>query len=170
MVKFGITSYSVSNVVEYTVAQIQVMLVKAKIYEKIMPIPESGCKIWMGCVSNGYGSMTYKGKHIRPHRLLWILERGDIPEGLHVCHKCDVPLCINLNHLFLGTREENMKDMVNKNRQARGTEKITSVLTGEQVRMIRNSPKSSRELAIELGVSANTVHRAKTKRSYREIQ
>jgi len=65
----------------------------------------------------GYGYINFRKKQIMAHRASWIVWRGKIPKGMFVCHTCDNPLCINPDHLFLGTHKDNMKDMVLKNRQ-----------------------------------------------------
>ncbi len=50
------------------------------------------------------------------HRAAWIRSNGAIPDGLVVCHKCDNGLCVNVDHLFLGTLSENMQDCISKGR------------------------------------------------------
>lgn len=75
----------------------------------------------------GYGSIlgTVEGKR-RPlytHRLSWELTRGPIPDGLFVLHKCDVPLCCNPDHLFLGSQADNLADARQKGRLVPGQRK-----------------------------------------------
>ncbi|NEQ45595.1 MAG: HNH endonuclease [Leptolyngbya sp. SIOISBB] len=83
--------------------------------------PSEGCWIWEGSrVDSGYGRMKYKGRTYRAHRLSWLLNKGEIADGLIVCHHCDNPICVNPEHLFLGTNADNAKDMVQKGRQAKG--------------------------------------------------
>jgi hypothetical protein len=80
---------------------------------------ESGCWEYQGYRHpKGYGGMAYRGKGWRTHRLSYYLFKGPIPDGMLVCHTCDVRHCINPNHLFLGTIETNNKDMVAKGRYA----------------------------------------------------
>lgn len=76
-----------------------------------------GCWIWQGGKNkDGYGAATVNGKYINAHRLSFKLNIGEIPKGMFVCHTCDTPSCINPEHLFLGTHEDNMKDMKKKGR------------------------------------------------------
>lgn len=86
-------------------------------------VSESGCWVWTGVLHTstkypaGHHGMTmYKGKSISTHRAMWIAVHGSIPEGKHVCHTCDVPACINPEHLWIGTHRENMADMNRKGR------------------------------------------------------
>ncbi len=77
---------------------------------------ESGCWNWIGALRSGYGIIKIDGKLISTHRLSYILTNGNIPEGMFICHKCDNPKCVNPDHLFLGTRSDNMIDALNKGR------------------------------------------------------
>jgi len=97
-----------------------------------MPEPNSGCWLWLGVLSpKGYGQLVLGKSESRysrrAHRLSYETFRGPIPDGLHVLHKCDVPACINPEHLFLGTNDDNVADRVAKNRTSRG--KRHAVLT-----------------------------------------
>jgi len=111
---------------------------------KRMIVDENGCWIYQGALkktSHQYGWVAYKGTQMNAHRASWIETNGEIPVGLNVCHKCDVPQCINPEHLFLGTQRENVLDMWEKGRHPSiniGGEKHPGAkVTLEQVREIR---------------------------------
>jgi hypothetical protein len=98
----------------------------------------NNCWIWKKFKNNkGYGMSGLKGKSIRAHRLSYLTFVGEIPNNLFVLHNCDNPACVNPKHLFLGTQEDNMKDKVNKNRQAKGEDNGSSKLVQEEVDEIR---------------------------------
>jgi hypothetical protein len=80
-------------------------------------ISENGCWLWtMGREGGGYGVVSSGGKRQKAHRLAWEIVNGPAPDGLFVCHRCDLPACINPDHLFVGSHAENMQDMLSKGR------------------------------------------------------
>lgn len=103
------------------------------------------CLLWTGRKSkDGYGKINRKGKTLSAHRYSWTLVNGPIPEGLFVLHKCDVPTCINPDHLFLGTHQDNMDDMKNKGRATNANTKKTHCkyghkLEGDNLMIYRNN-------------------------------
>ena len=88
--------------------------------KKIERIPFSGCWIWIGANNGKYGTVNIAHKIRKAHRESYADAYGGIPDGAHICHKCDVTLCVNPEHLFAGTKSDNVKDMVAKGRQCRG--------------------------------------------------
>jgi hypothetical protein len=89
----------------------------AYIGQKSTPVPECDCWIWTGCLTTGgYGHGKINGRQEGAHRISWMAYNGHIGDGLHVLHKCDVPACVNPDHLFLGTAKDNVNDMILKGR------------------------------------------------------
>jgi hypothetical protein len=89
-----------------------------RVWFKIAP-NDSGCWIWQGSAfPDGYGQFKVKGRNWRVHRWLYTVLKGDIADGLVVMHSCDTPLCVNIQHLSLGTHQENQADSVVKGRRS----------------------------------------------------
>ena len=118
----------------------------------------SGCWLWIrSTFRNGYGQVTREGNNWRAHRLAWTLWRGQIPDGLCVLHKCDTPSCINPEHLFLGTHQDNNDDMRAKGRARPplGAGHGSAKLSDSDIRDIRrrySAGTSNTVLAAEYGV------------------
>lgn len=84
------------------------------------------CLIWQGAQGwGGYGTTGHEGRQWAVHRLQWTLVNGPIPDGMCVCHHCDVRLCYEETHLFLGTRSDNMRDMLAKGRGRHSVHPVT---------------------------------------------
>ena len=78
---------------------------------------ETSCWIWNRSTNGkGYGYKWYEGRKQLAHRIVWLLLNPKIPEGLFICHSCDVRACINPEHLFIATNQENMIDASQKGR------------------------------------------------------
>lgn len=122
------------------------------------PIPESGCRIWLSNINTGgYGRIGIANKVYLAQRVAYEHAYGKIPDGLHVCHKCDTPSCVNPAHLFLGTDADNMRDKVNKKRHCYGEKHSVAVLTERQVAAIRKDTRIQRVIAEEYGVSQSQI-------------
>lgn len=103
---------------------------------KIIINQETGCWIWTASTRGGYGYFWYD-KSESAHRVSYEHFIGPIPDGLDVLHTCDNKLCVNPEHLFVGTHQDNMFDMSEKGRSTIGERYPNSKLTEESVRSIR---------------------------------
>jgi hypothetical protein len=102
-------------------------------------VKADGCWLWHGAIDRwargGYGRFGYMGRNDKAHRVAWILYKGPIPDGLHVLHTCDVRSCVNPNHLWLGTNDDNILDKAKKHRGGViGEKNPHSRLTADKVR------------------------------------
>lgn len=123
------------------------------------------CWNWTGfCNEDGYGLRRWHGRKVYAHRFSWELHNGPIPAGLKVLHHCDNPPCIRPEHLFLGTQQDNIKDMDAKGRRnpARLERHGRAKLTLIQVRTIRQRRTSGEKcvpLAMEYKVAPTLISR-----------
>lgn len=136
-------------------------------------VDQNGCWIWQGATRSGqkdpYGWAAYAGKQMGAHRVSWLVHRGSIPDGLYVCHRCDVRKCVNPDHLFLGTPSENMRDMWSKGRHKSPAEgvvgSLSAKLTALQARAIYAralAGERTSDLAKEFSVSQSAVSKIKS--------
>lgn len=126
-------------------------------------LPETGCWIWLKSgLETGYGRLKNElGKYEPAHRFAFRMFKDENIEGLFVCHRCDTPACVNPAHLFAGTRQDNMDDMVQKRRHTHGETAPRAKLSDEQVRAIRVDPRVQRIIAAEYGIVESHVSRLK---------
>lgn len=113
------------------------------------------CWTWTGYIRSGYGSLISNKKNVSTHRLSWKMHKGEIPEGMMVCHKCDNKRCVNPDHLFLGDAQTNMADCAIKNRRPRK-------LTQEQLLKVRHElcgKHSQRAIGRMMNISHTTIRR-----------
>lgn len=140
--------------------------------EQYIPVTESGCWLWTGAKARGdYGVINKDNKLVRAHRVSYMLFKGKIPDGLMVLHKCDIPDCVNPEHLFLGTAMDNTHDMIKKGRQSvmKGENHYKSILNRDDIKIIRNSHKKVKELAEEYGVAPGTIYNVLQRKTWSHI-
>lgn len=132
---------------------------------KFVPEPNTGCWLWFaGGDSSGYGSFLLDGRSLGAHRVSYMIYIGDIPNNMHVLHKCDTRRCVNPDHLFLGTHKDNMEDRNNKNRQARlrgsfnGNSKLSAAQVLDIYARYNGKEFNTKSLSLEFGVDPSTIH------------
>jgi len=138
------------------------------------------CWQWQGSTQPyGYGQIAWEGKLCGAHRVAYEIAFGQIPQGKCVLHHCDNPSCVNPAHLFLGTRADNVRNMVSKGRQARGNLKSRkgslnsfAKLTEENAREIRQSAAkgaTQESLAKRFSVHPSTINDIISRRTWKHI-
>jgi len=147
----------------------------------IIQVPFSDCHYWIGSLSrkNGYGTISVREKGNRDnrkqykvHRLVYEFYKG--PTGKkHVLHKCDTPHCVNPDHLFLGTHQDNMRDMAKKGRACFGSKHRSAKLSPEQVIEIRRlyamGGHTTRSLGAKYGVDGKHIHNIVTGKKWKIV-
>ena len=128
----------------------------------------SDCWNWTGHIHHsGYG--MYRSGFA--HRFSYAVANGPIPDGLWVLHKCDNRKCVNPSHLFLGTRQDNVDDMMAKGRgnKARGEAASNARLSAFDVIAIRNDMRTQKQIAGDYGIARSTVQAIKAKRNWAHV-
>ena len=137
-------------------------------------LEENGCWIWQGTVStNGYGAITLDGENRPTHVLSYEQANGNIPDGLFVLHKCNRKLCINPEHLYVGTHNDNMKDLSDSG-VLRGSGNGKSILTESDVLKIKELIASRmityNNIAQQYGVKRQTIKDIALGRTWRWLE
>ncbi len=140
---------------------------RTRFWAKIDKRSPDDCWPWTGCRRDGYGLFLLGRTTYSAHRIAFLESTGIQPQHLCVCHTCDMPLCCNPKHLFLGTNADNMRDRNKKGRQAKGEKLHTARLTEENVIKISQAQKAyfhgqDVALAGEYGVASNAIRAIRT--------
>lgn len=142
---------------------------------KFMPEPNSGCWLWTAGNVRRYGRCFHAGTVQGVTRIIYRIANGEIPpDKPFICHKCDTPECINPDHLVAGSHQDNMDDMVARDRhpRQRGVEKGLAILADEDVIEIRNLKRagvSYRALARKFNVGKSTIYSASVGLSWTHV-
>ena len=146
-----------------------------RIWEKVIPVPESGCWLWTGATFNhGRPQLRMGNRVVLAARQAYLAFRGQEPGDLCVCHKCDTPGCINPAHLSVGSQRDNILDMHAKGRQhsnagsRHGLHKVTEA----DVRLIRSrgrAGESSHSIARDFPIAASTIRGILSGKEWRHV-
>ena len=146
---------------------------KVGLEERFWSKVDKGSKCWMWTAnktSKGYGHIKIKGKQCSVHRISYKIKYGPIPKGMFVCHHCDVRLCVNPSHLFIGTHKDNMRDASSKGRLLKGVARPSAKLTEMQVINIRKDTRSQQKIAKDYNVDQSTVSRIKRRETRKHVK
>lgn len=113
------------------------------------------CHPWLaGTDPSGYGRLRARGENSLAHRVAYELLVGPIPDGLSILHECDNPPCCNPRHLYPGTQQQNVVDMVARGRSHRGVKLTVDLVVA--IRRLRGSSTQER-IAARFGISRAMV-------------
>lgn len=136
----------------------------------------AGCWLWTA-TTNSYGYGQFFKAHHRPtlaHRLAWELVNGQLPKGACLLHRCDVRLCVNPAHLFIGTRSENTLDRHAKGRTAKGEGHGMTRLTADDVRAMRSTFNpgerySAARLMLQYGIGISSFYSIIRRETWKDV-
>lgn len=139
----------------------------------------STCWLWTASTNGaGYGQIWtpmikgVRGRRLDSHRVSWEIHFGEIPNGSQVLHKCDVKLCVNSSHLYLGDATQNMRDALERGQKLIGSDCSFAKLSAkdvQQIRLLKSEGLTQRELSEMFSVSASTIWRAYSGTAYKNI-
>lgn len=142
----------------------------------IMADPNSGCWIWTGCLQwKGHGQLRKRGVTKSSHRMSWEITNGPIPTGLYVLHKCNNAPCVNPAHLYLGTHQDNMRDMRiagTRKGKTHGERSGRALLKESDIPIIRArraAGEVSRIVAQDYGVSLACIEEIYKRRNWKHV-
>jgi hypothetical protein len=152
-------------------------LILSRFENRFIPEPMSGCWLWLGVEFKGRSNRYGRYNRKPAHRISYSLYKGKIPSGLFVLHKCDNGLCVNPDHLFLGTHDDNMADKKAKGRGlaknshiVSGDSHYNSKLSADDVAYILSSTESTRVLATKFGVTFQNVWYIRKGQAWKDFQ
>ena len=148
---------------------------RRRLFDQVRKTPT--CWLWTGRVvgrppNDLYGQMRWYGRETLAHRISYTLAKGPIPPGKLVLHTCDTPRCVRPSHLFLGTHQDNVDDMMAKGRHVNlpGEKHGMAKVTEKIVRSIRRSPLPLRPLAKKYKVSVSLVSQIRSGAIWKHVK
>jgi hypothetical protein len=140
--------------------------------EKYIPEPNSGCWLWTASTfKGGYGQFWTGQKYTGAHRASYEMFRGEIAPKMQILHSCDNPLCVNPEHLSVGTNLDNQHDSIKKGKKAtfKGETNPTHKLTMEQILIIREDNRPHGLIAKDFCISRSLVSSIKLRKKWKHI-
>ena len=135
-----------------------------------------GCWLWTGCRDKkGYGRIMLDGHSERAYRHAWRLTHGAIPDGLFVLHKCDNPPCVRPDHLYVGTKGDNLRDRISRFPETcpkgatHGQAKL-SQLEVNAIRRLSHRGHSANVLAGKFHVVPETIRDIRSGRTWKSVK
>ena len=143
---------------------------RERFYSHVAPPNAKGCRLWLlAPAEDGYGWFTLGRRKVRAHVAALILNGVAIAEGQEGCHRCDVPMCVELSHVFPCTHAENIADRDAKGRTMRGEAHHLTRLSDDDVRAIRRSLNPVSTLAAMYGLDVKTVRRIRNHETWKHV-
>jgi hypothetical protein len=143
---------------------------KRVFWKNTFPEPNTGCWLFAGSCSSklGYGKLAAGGDtYIYAHRASFIMAKGQIPTGLYILHKCDNPYCVNPDHLYAGTHNDNARDRSERHRTNHGEKHFNAKLNPDAVRDIRRI--SIMKAVKKYGIGYTTAKYVKKRITWRHV-
>lgn len=142
--------------------------------DKTMPLPITGCRIWLGSTSAGYGTFRKAGRTVYVHREVLSAKEPPPFPGAFALHSCDVKCCCEETHLHWGNHRRNMQEASKRGRlsaapRTLGEKVNTAKLTEDDVRSIRSSALSNQEIDRKFGLSPGRAWRIRARKSWRYV-
>jgi hypothetical protein len=129
----------------------------------VSPEPNSGCWLWTGfCDKDGYGRLAARGGTVFAHRAMWQFRNGPMPPDLFACHSCDTPCCVNPDHIWPGTQQENVQDCHAKGRARPKARKPRHLHTAHVT--VADAERAARDLSVSAAEALKLLRRAYKRR------
>lgn len=148
---------------------------KARFFAKVGEPNSRGCMEWKAARnSKGYGQFGVQGRMFVATRLMYSIMKGEVPPEILVCHTCDNPICVNPDHLFLGTPKDNQADKSAKGRCApqKGSRNNHARLIESdvrEIRLLRDSGMQVADIASRFNVHQTTISKIITRATWLHI-
>ncbi|MFD1806170.1 HNH endonuclease signature motif containing protein [Pasteurella oralis] len=146
--------------------------VKQRFMDKVVKNPDSNCWEWVGSIhNNGYGRFNPFRRTMYAHRFSALLKYGFIRNDLDVCHRCDNRRCVNPDHLFIGTRKENMIDASKKGRTTKGRRFRAKLTIDEVIEIKKRVLKGDKsiDIANDFSVSPKAINQIINRKTWRDV-